>query len=146
MMDVKIAQDTFGVYDVEVADGDVAGVEGFDTSIFIALGTDARAPVEKVSRPELRRGWMGDLVSDHVLGSLLWLVEQRRLTQGTLNEVVDYARQALAYFVSETIAKSITVEGSITPQVGISLTIVITAPDGSEVTRYLPLWRVTGAV
>lgn len=147
MIDIKVAFQPDGSFDIPIENGDLANVEGFDTSIWISLFTDARAPESIVVQPENRRGWLGDtesLVPGRDLGGLLWLIEQRRLTQDTLNEVVDYARQALQWFVGDGLANSIEVSGEIVPLFGILLTIIINVPQGQTVTHYVKLWEVTG--
>jgi phage gp46-like protein len=147
MIDLKLTQDASGVWDLSISNGDLEGVEGFDTAIFSSLLTDARAPESIVLKPENRRGWMGNLASTvdgRDFGGLLWLVNQRRLTQETLNEAVDYARQALDWLVEDGLASNIEVTGTIVPRSGITLEIVITSPEGETVTHYVPLWEVTG--
>lgn len=146
-IDIKLTQDEFGAFDLTIEDGDFVGVEGFDTALNLSLLTDARAPQDKVPTPEKRRGWMGDLnspVTGRLIGSLLWLLEQRRLVQGTLNDAVSFTRDALNWFVEDGIAKDVAVSGVIVPRQGIALTIVITTLDGRTETHYVPLWEVTG--
>ena len=147
MIDIKLTQDESGAFDLTITDGDFEGVEGFDTALNLSLLTDARAPQDRVSAPEKRRGWMGDLnspVDGRLLGSLLWLLKQRRLTQDTLNDAVSFASDALNWFVQDGIAQNVTVTGAIVPRQGIALTIVITTLDGRTDTHYVPLWEVTG--
>ena len=149
MSDLKLVQGTDGVFDLVVESGNFVIEDGFDTSIWVSLLTDARAPDDKVVKPENRRGWMGDLVSpveDRRLGSLLWLAEQRRLTQETLNETVDFARKAFNWFVDDGIANNVQVTGVIVPRSGIRLTITITALNGETETHHINLWEVTGNV
>ena len=147
MIDVKLTQDEFGAFDLTIADGDFVGVEGFDTALNLSLLTDARAPEDKVGKPENRRGWMGDLnspVTGRLIGSLIWLLNQRRLTQDTLNDAVSFTRDALNWFVVDGIARAVDVSGIIIPKIGIAVTIVITTLDGRTETHYVPLWEVTG--
>ena len=145
--EIKLTQLTDGRFDIEIEDGDIIGLDGFDTHLIISLFTDARASEAQVVRPQDRRGWPGNLVSPvdgRQLGSFLWLSEQRRLTQDTVNEYVDSAGKALSWMIEDGIAKNIDVKGEIEAPNGISLTIIITAPDGRTSTHYVPLWEVTG--
>lgn len=149
MIDIKIVQQTDGTFDIPIEDGDLASVDGFDSAIWVSLFTDARAPENIVFQPENRRGWLGDVespVSGRELGGLLWLTEQRRLTQDTLNEVIDYARLSLQWMTEDGIANSIEVTGEIVPLSGIRLEITINVPQGDTVTHYVKLWEVTGNV
>ncbi len=147
MIDVKLTQDTNGAFDLTIKSGDFVGVEGFDTALDLSLFTDARAPKDKISLPENRRGWLGDTespVADRVIGCLLWLTNQRRLTQATLNDNVSYTRDGLNWFIEDGLVTDITVTGKIIPRQGTELKIIITTLDGRTDTHYVPLWEVTG--
>lgn len=137
-----------GAFDIVIEDGDFANEEGLDTNIWVSLFSDSRATVSQVIAPENRRGWMGDLVAEvpeRLLGSYLWLVEQRRLNQDTLNEVIDYIRKALEWLVTDGLALKVEVSGSIIPRLGIDATATITSTDGTTSNHYIELWRLTGA-
>lgn len=129
------------------ADGDLISEDGLDTALLVSLFTDARASASQVPTPELRRGWMGNtasLVNGRELGGLLWLLDQTKLTQLTLNEAISYARDALAWFTEDGLATKIEVDGDIVPQSGISLAITITTKKGTTETRFFNLWELTG--
>ena len=145
--DIALIFDGSG-FDLVIEDGDFKNEEGFDTAIWVSLFTDARASESQVLAPENRRGWMGNLVSDveeREVGGLLWLAEQRRLTQDSLNEIVDYVRKSLNWFIEDNIAQKIEVSGEIVPRSGIAISIIITTSDGSTSSHYIPMWEVTGA-
>lgn len=149
MGDIRLLQDANGRFDIVLENGDLADEDGFDTAIYISLFTDALAPAAIVLKPENRRGWIGNVVSpviDRDLGGLLWLTEQSRLNQNTLNEAVSHARQALNWFVEDELAEKIEVSGEIVPISGIRLTIIITVLHGETETHYVSLWEVTGNV
>ena len=148
-VDLDIIQDASGAFDLEIENGDFKTVDGFDTAIKVSLLTDARAPKDRVTKQENRRGWMPNVASPvegRDLGGLLWLTEQSRLTQQTVNEDVDFARKSLLWFVEDVLAKDVTVTGEVVSRQSIALTIVITTLDGRTDTHYVPLWEVTGAV
>ena len=136
-----------GSFDVVIEEGDFANEPGFDTSIWLSLFTDARADESQVVKAENRRGWLGNTVSDiedRELGGLLWLVEQRRLNQETLNEVLDYCRKSLQWIVEDQVALKVEVEGNIYPRRGLEVYITITSKSGVTSAHYIPLWEVTG--
>ena len=134
-----------GSFDIGIEDGDFIAEDGFDTAIWVSLFTDARADESQVVLPENRRGWMGNLANDErQLGGLLWLVEQRRLNQDTLNETIDYARKSLIWFIEDGLATQLNVTGEIVPRSGISLTMIITSVKGVTSTHYVNLWELTG--
>jgi len=145
VQDIKVAQQENGFFDFEISDGDFSGVDDFTSAIYASLFSDARASETDVAEPYLRRGWIGDTASPvdgRNLGGLLWLVEQRRLTQSTLNETVDYARQSLNWFLEDGIATNVEVSGEIS-SLGIALSISITSQSGITQNEYVPLWRNT---
>ena len=147
MIDVRLTQGQNGRFDLSIDGGDFESVDGFDTALQVSLLSDARADSSEVLTPEQRRGWIGDLVStvtDRLFGGKLWLLDQRKLTQTTLNDATDFARKALSWFTQDGIAKNIDVSGVIVPRSGIALNIKITSFDGSTENHYVPLWEATG--
>ena len=136
-----------GSFDMFVENGDFANEPGFDTAIWVSLFTDARADSAQVVIPENRRGWLGNTVSevsDRHLGGYLWLTEQRRLNQDTLNEVIDYIRKSLNWLIEDGAAIKIDVLGDIVPRQGIEAQVKITALDGVTSDHFIQLWKVTG--
>lgn len=134
-------------FDIVIEDGDFANEDGFDTNIWVSLFSDARANESQVIVPENRRGWLGNLVSEvpeRQLGGYLWLAEQRRLNQSTLNEITDYIRKSLEWMIVDEICLKIEVTGNIIPRTGIEATVTITAKDGVTSDHYIELWRLTG--
>jgi phage gp46-like protein len=145
--DILVTQDSEGIFDISIESGDIKGADGLDTAIAISLFTDARAPTNLVPTIHKQRGWVGNLVSvvtGRQLGGLLWLVNQRRLIQSTVNNCVTYARDSLQWMLDDNVLKRLTVTGEIVPTEGILLTIVTTALSGITETRYYKLWEVTG--
>lgn len=136
-----------GAFDVVIENGDFANEDGLDTNIWVSLFSDARADISQVAAPENRRGWLGNLVSEvtgRQLGGYLWLAEQRRLNQNTLNEILDYIRKSLEWIITDGIALKIDVTGAIVPRTGIVANAKITTADGVTSDHYIELWRVTG--
>ncbi|MGR3179823.1 MAG: phage GP46 family protein [Candidatus Anammoxibacter sp.] len=145
MLDVALIDDAKG-FDINIKDGDIESVENFKTAIQVSLFSDARADSSQVFLPEARKGWIGDIVTPidgQNFGSLLWLVQQERLTQSTLNKVVNFARLALQWLIDQGQASRIEVSGEIVPRSGISLNIVITSILGKTESHYVELWENT---
>jgi phage gp46-like protein len=146
-MDAALIKNSDGDFTIGIENGDLKIENDFDTMINLYLFSDMRAPSDLISVPENRRGWPGDLVSPvngRKFGSLLWLVEQKKLTPNTLNATVNYAQLALRPIVSDNQAKNIKVLGIIVPRFGIQLEIIITATNGEITTHYIKLWEQTG--
>lgn len=147
-VDLKLEVQSDGqTYDLVIGDnGDFEVTEGLDTALIVSLLSDARASESEVANPAQRGGWLGNLVfprENSQLGSLLWLVQQRRRTTGNLNLAIDQVKKALQWFIDDGLAKEIDVTGSLT-QGGGEIAISILTFSGVTENLYLPLWRETG--
>lgn len=148
-IDLKITKDTDGIYDIGIENGDFALIDSFDTSITCALLTDARADANEVLQSQRRRGWWGNQFAsyfpDYQIGSKLWLLDQARNTQNTLNSAIDYARNALQWLVDDGHADNIIVNGTRNSS-GISLVVQILRGNSIVDTKYYDLWQNSGAI
>lgn len=146
MQDVLIRADANGLYDL-VVDGNVfASAGGFETAIPVSLFTDARAPSALVSEPQNRRGWIVNLLTSSTmrqLGSILWVLDQARVTRETLNTARLAAQDAFQWMLDDGIALSVFVDVAQSRN-GILISIDIT-DTSNVVNRYQTLWRETDA-
>lgn len=147
MQDVLIQADSDGLYDL-VVDGNLfASAGGFETAIPVSLFTDARAPAALVPDPQYRRGWIGNLLTAQTmrqLGSILWVLDQARITQETLNVARLAAQDAFQWMLDDGIALSVLVDVTRSPKGALLITIQIT-DTSNVVSRYQTLWRATNA-
>lgn len=145
MPDIQLRPDDTGIYDIAIVNGDFKPDDGLETSLIVSLLSDARADESQVPQPESRRGWIGDLtatVPGYQYGSLLWLLEQARLTQETLAQTENNARAALNWMIEDGLAQSIDAIAS--RQDGtLILDITVISPDGSVVRKAFDLWTRT---
>lgn len=136
--DILIKSDSNGLYDLQIEDKDFASAVGFETVIPVSYFTDARAPAPLVQDARRRRGW----VADSDIGSLLWLLDQARLTQDTINLARVYAQSALQHLMDNNIATGVTVSvGQSTARKITILTTITVANNDSQ--RYVSLWKST---
>ena len=145
MFDIKLTEQQ-GVYDFEIEEGDFKIDEGLETALVVSLLSDRRADESQIVQPEFRRGWIGDLVTTllgYKFGSHLWLSEQSRITQSTLNQVQDQAEKALGWMFDVELVTKIEAVASIINQFSIALSITITSPDGSVSIKAFNLWKRT---
>lgn len=115
--------------DLSIVNGQPVMDEGLENAVYLSLFT---GPL-----------WWGDAVSEtsEQYGSLLESVLTRTLTNQTRLDAEQYARDALAWLVSEGVAKAVTVTGTI-PAVGLlGLTIAIEQPDQTITIKYQINWR-----
>ena len=148
MLDIKLGKISDSSYDFQIENGDLAIDDGLETSLISSLFSDRRADESQVFQPERRRGWIGDLVSTtpgYLFGSHIWLLEQSRLTQTTLNDIEDYAKKALQWMVDGGFAINISADASLTSRSNspIILNIEITSPNGSTSKKAFNLWQRT---
>lgn len=110
--------------------------DGLTTAVIISLFTDRRAHEDDVIPDGSgdRRGWWGDAFPDvdgDKIGSRLWLLSREKQLPEVLTRAKSYIEEALAWLVTESVAKSVTVQTFI-PRSGImGAQIAITKPDGT---------------
>ena len=145
MQDVLIRANSDGLYDLVIDGNQFASAGGFETAIPVSLFTDARAPAALVSEPQNRRGWIGNLLTSTTmrqLGSILWILDQARITQETLNIARLAAQDAFQWMVDDSVALGVLVDVAIGKKSGYIITIQIT-DTSNVVSRYQTLWRAT---
>jgi phage gp46-like protein len=147
MQDILIRANSDGLYDL-VVDGNLfASAGGFETAIPVSLFTDARAPAALVAEPQNRRGWIGNLMTAQTmrqLGSILWVLDQTRITQETMNIARLAAQDAFQWMIDDGVALAVLVDVVRASQSGIIVHIQIT-DTSNVVSRYQTLWRATDA-
>lgn len=130
------------------------GVDGTVSAlVLISLFTDARAD-ESDTLPDMSddlRGWPGDTFYDAPWGSKLWLLYREKLTTDVRNRAVKYAEDALAWMLQDQgdgpLAQKVSVTGSIPRFQTLALNIVITKPDGEDISLSVTkLWEAQRAV
>ena len=147
MQDVLIRANADGLYDIVVEGNNFASAGGFETAIPVSLFTDARAPAALVQEPQRRRGWIGNMMTAETmrqLGSILWTLEQTRITRDTINIARLAAQDAFAWMVEDGVALSVLVDVTQAPRGGLLITIQI-QDTSNVVSRYQTLWRATNA-
>ena len=103
--DINLKVTDNGYYDITFdSNGDFTKTAGFDTAIQLSLMCERRASSGEVKSPPNRRGWWGNEINgfdNFEYGSKLWLLEQARATQNTLNNSITYTQNALQWFIDE---------------------------------------------
>lgn len=133
----------------------MALIEGDETATawqraaVISLLTWRRAGADDRLDDAERFGWWGDSFpsqADDRIGSRLWQLRRRTLTDATLQEAEAYAREALAWMLDDGRVTAVTV----TVARGIdrlNMRVVLTLRDGRTIDLQLDnLWQVINAV
>lgn len=132
--------------DLQLVDGDLAAEDGLRTAVILSLFTDRRARPDDIL-PEAdadRRGWWGDVAAaspDDQIGSRLWLLSREKRRPEVVARAREYAEEALAWLVRDSVARSVKVEAEITPQGWLGLGVVIERPGGPARQRFDFVWR-----
>lgn len=111
-IDIKLIKNDADFFDIDWDDdGDVSTTETYETTIFMSIFCERRAKSYEVVVPQYRRGWIGNLIytDGSEDGCGLWLYEQRRLVQSTINGVRDEAEKGLLWFIESGYADQIDV-------------------------------------
>lgn len=145
MQDMLVKSDDRGIYDVQINGSDFASSEGFETAIPTSYFTDARAPAVQVQEAQDRRGWVGNILSvdlERELGGLLWILDQARITEDTLNFTKSFAQDSLQWLIDDGVARLVQItverEGVDTIRIFTNITTI-----DNTVLRYVTLWRST---
>lgn len=141
--DVKLVEyDTYYDFNLTSA-GDIETIDSFDSTIIVSLFADARAEDYEVSKPENRRGWIGNLGYTYQIGSKLWLYSQSRANNTTAQLVRNAVKDALNHYVDSGLVKSIDVTSELISS-GVAFYVTIKRFNSKTETRYFELWNNTG--
>lgn len=125
------------------ADGDLASDEGLETAVILSLFLDRRA-LSSDSLPDAsgdRRGWWADALAEDndQIGSRLWLLDRANLSQQTLVDAKAYVEEALAWLVSDRVARRVLVTVTKLSQNRMGIDVEVHRADGS---RWQRLWQM----
>lgn len=125
-----------GLFDLEVANGDLKISQGLESPLLVSLFSDRRAFEDEVADPERRRGWIGDDLLpavDDRFGSGLWLYEQARLTPDIQQSVRYEAESALRWLTEDNIVATATAQISSDPaRRRMTLDVTLGLPTGGD--------------
>ena len=123
-------------------DGDFLTTRGFDTALKMSILCEQRADAEEVSVPRLRRGWIGNLDQSSPNGSKVWLYDQTRRVQSTLNGIRDAAQNGLEW-IRENHADTVEVDVTFTTQ-GVLIKPHVAVGNMPVESVSIELWKFTG--
>lgn len=116
-------------------DGSLASGDMLLASAYRSLFTRARVDdVDGAALPNVPQGWWADRYLARPIGSRLWTLSRSKLNDETLRLVRVYSEQALAWWVTSRIARSVTAKSERLPGMGtdgIALKITAIKRDGT---------------
>ena len=130
-----------------ILDGAHSSLEQF---VWLSLFSNARAHDDDVLPDGADRGgWWGDTyAAPDTFGSRLWLLDRAVVTQDAILRAADYAREALAWLVTDGLAVAVDVQtarfAGAGSGAGISLRVTVTRGDQTpaEVYKFANIWSV----
>jgi len=133
------------LYDMQIGpDGDVLTEDSLETAILASCFTDRRAEPEQAPIARMRRGWVGDLETPgDPFGSLLWLLDQSRVTATVAAQAVDFVERALEWMVQDGIAIAIHADAEIDTTT-VRLIVDLDRPNSRSDRFLVMLWDNTG--
>lgn len=149
MQDIELLKNEDRIYDISITNGDFTSIDGLDTAILMSFLIDKRAESSEVGEPSARRGWIGNEQNedpDYEIGSKLWLLDQARILQDTVNQSVDFTRESLLWMIDDSLIKDIQVTGEIVDQRDITNRVVFLRFDNTTFNKQFDLWDNTNLV
>ncbi len=114
--DVKLIQDSTGLYDIDFDNGDFDLTDGLDTAIILSIFAEKRASKTQIIEPLLRRGHFTNefsQVENYEVGSKQWLFsEQVPNSESNLTLLENTIRDGLQWMVQDGIISNSTVSAS----------------------------------
>ncbi len=138
---------TAGDIVIDITAADLLARNAVATAVLICLQTDIRVDVSELPDGETNRGWPGDAFdlqpAEMPLGSKLWLLRRRALTEDIDLEAQDYARAALQTLIDQGVVARVEVEVVRSPErARLDIDIALYGRAGAAVfkQRFAVLW------
>lgn len=112
-IDIQLVKSDDDFFDIDwTEDGDFSMTDTFETALFMSVFSERRAKEYEVVLPQYRRGWIGNLIYADGFedGCGVWIFEQRRRTQSTINGVRDEIEKGLIWLIDDDYANQINVD------------------------------------
>ena len=149
--DLAAKPDKDGIYDfaIDPDTRDLQLASGMDSALLVSLHTDRRARPDEVADPWKRRGWCGDDYDgdpEETWGSGLWLYEQARLNQETVEGVKMEVYQCMSWLLQDKMAQSVDVDVVSSPSARqMRISVHIRDSLGRDISRGYAIWQNTPA-
>lgn len=114
-IDLKLVKTDDDFFDIDwTEDGDLVMDDTYETTLLMSVFCERRAKDYEIALPQYRRGWIGNLLYEDGSedGSGVWLYEQSRKNQKTINGVRDEVEKGLLWFIEDDYADQIDVSSS----------------------------------
>lgn len=142
LKDIKLTQDSDGVYDISFTKGDFTLDSGLETSFMMTCYCQKRD--DTIEDPRSRGGWAGNQLNQDGFeqGSLAWTLFQARADEDTALLAQNYLEDAFQWYLDTGIAKELNVEIVLDKEL-MTAKISITRNDDTQFVQYYDLWLET---
>lgn len=134
--DIKLYQDTKGVWTFDFIDGDFELTQGLDTAIYQSVLCEVRALESQVSTPLQRMGHFRNefsAVDGYEIGSKQWIYTNRgKNTAQTRANLKTELNNGLRWIVQDGFAKAISIEVVQVSSVQVNISIILDANQESQ--------------
>ena len=132
-------------YDISILNGDLKECDDLDSAVIISLFTWARAAAGEVDENAPRFGWFGDKIdADNTdsIGSKLYLLKRKKITNQTIMDAREYIEQALHWMIEDGVATEINaeVERNASDVNRVDALVQIVRGDRSRTMKFNDLW------
>lgn len=115
--------------------------KGFESSILISLGTNARASDQDVlpSTYRDRGGFSGSVLMGYNIGSKFWLLERSIMDETLILKIKQYTKEALLWMIEDKILKNIEVAEVSIAKGYPEITLFLFKPENEKITYQFAL-------
>lgn len=145
-VDVTLKKENRTFYDLDFVDGDLAKTDGFGSALKMSILCERRAEASEVPSPSKRRGWWGNEaldIANFEIGSKLWLLNQARSTNVTLNRAVTYSQDATQWFVDDTYLDKVLVSSEYSDDTTMNISINLIRGQDKVLSMGFRIWENT---
>lgn len=123
-------------FDLKLLNNDLSLDKGLQSLVLVSLFTNARVTREELSEGlDSQQGWWGDVIENDLqrnIGSKLWLLTREKATEEVLELARQYCLDALAWFIEDGIAESVSCETSYDANKNMIIEIKLNRPQKAD--------------
>lgn len=147
VMDITLfpqTRDGYQAFDMALDNAALASGGDLRNAVILSLFCDRRAEDDDAlpDNTGSRRGWWGDTVTGRRIGSRLWLLSREKRLREVVNRAREYAQEAVAWLVDDSVVDDIEVEAAIVAAGVLGLAVRVFRPGAApETYRFGYLWQ-----
>lgn len=122
--------------DWQLLDGVLTQGSGLQTAVLISLFTDRQSAADDAipDGSTDRRGWIGDLNAEYMIGSRLWLLDRSKHTADVLDKAQAYIAEGLQWLIDDGVVAGFEIGVQWATSSTLVCVIIAHKPDGNQET------------